>query len=259
MFLSQISELSGMSKGYWDNSSITTRIKRVYKKGGLLFLIKSGFGVLWRSVKYPFLHYWFNHISKLGVFLFNGREYAYFANIYNTTWQNERVVEIPIASRVLAEHKGERILEVGHVLGHYTEVSHDVLDKYELSEGVINEDVATFAPQEKYDFIISVSTMEHVGWDEEPRDPEKVIKSFDNLKNNCLKKGGTIMVTIPVDWNPSLDDHVRSGRIKFDEIYYLAKNERGKWSEVDERVALNLKYDRTVPSARAIYLGFIRG
>jgi hypothetical protein len=38
-----------------------------------------------------------------------------------------------------------------------------VLDKYEQAPGVINEDVVSFSPPQKYDLIVSVSTLEHVG------------------------------------------------------------------------------------------------
>ena len=43
---------------------------------------------------------------------------------------------------------------------------HDVLDKYEKGNNVINDDVVSFSTEVKYDLIVSVSTLEHVGWDE---------------------------------------------------------------------------------------------
>jgi hypothetical protein len=108
-------------------------------------------------------------------FIFNGKTYYYFVHKYNTTWKNERAVEVPIIWDIVREHyrQGKRVLEVGNVLSHYFRIFHDVLDKYEVAEGVINQDVVDFKPAWKYDLIVSISTLEHVGWDEEPKEPEK--------------------------------------------------------------------------------------
>ena len=52
------------------------------------------------------------------------------------------------------------MLEVGHVLGHYGNHDHAVLDKYETAAGVINEDI-TLADRGRFDLILSISTFEH--------------------------------------------------------------------------------------------------
>ena len=38
---------------------------------------------------------------------------------------------------------------------------------------VINEDITYFQPNHKYDLIVSISTFEHIGFDEDPRDTVK--------------------------------------------------------------------------------------
>lgn len=68
------------------------------------------------------------------------------------------------------------MLEVGNVLSHYFPIHHDIVDKYEVCPGVINQDIADFLPQEKYDLILSISTVEHVGWDEQPQEPTKLLQ-----------------------------------------------------------------------------------
>jgi hypothetical protein len=51
-----------------------------------------------------------------------------------------------------------RILEVGNVLQNYAiKIKRDILDKYDLTPGLINSDVVDFHPLEKYDFIVSIS------------------------------------------------------------------------------------------------------
>jgi hypothetical protein len=64
-------------------------------------------------------------------------------------------------------YKERNILEIGNVLSHYFPVNHDIVDKYEKADGVINQDVVHFYSPKKYDLIVSVSTLEHVGWDED--------------------------------------------------------------------------------------------
>ena len=77
-------------------------------------------------------------------FVFKGYTLNYFHHAYNKTWQNERAVEIPIIWGILTGYQGKRILEVGNVLSHYIPVEHDIVDKYEMAPGVINQDVVDY-------------------------------------------------------------------------------------------------------------------
>jgi hypothetical protein len=106
-------------------------------------------------------------------FRVGGQRYRYAFHGYNTTWRNERCVEIPLAIEILDAWHEKRILEVGNVLSHYRPVDHDVLDKYERAPRVVNEDVLEFRPSAPYDLIFSVSTMEHIGWDETTENPRR--------------------------------------------------------------------------------------
>src|SRR6202034_3735504 len=107
--------------------------------------------------------------------------YYYFYHRYNYTWKNERTIEIPIIWDIIRKNPNKEILEVGNVLSHYYQVHHTILDKYEKGDNVINEDVIDFNPKKKYDLIVSISTLEHVGWDEEPRQPLKILTAVTNL------------------------------------------------------------------------------
>ena len=107
--------------------------------------------------------------------LFHGLSHEYFYNSYNFTWCNERIVEVPIIMRFIEEAGNKRILEVGNVLSHYVAHDHDVVDKYERSSMIINEDIAHFRSEKPYDLIVSISTLEHIGWDEsDSRNPERL-------------------------------------------------------------------------------------
>lgn len=108
------------------------------------------------------------------------------------TWHGERAVEIAIVLEMVKKYQGMNILEIGNVLSHHVKFEHDVLDKYEIAKGVINEDIVDFKSDKKYDLIVSVSTIEHVGWDEKPRDNMKILRAIENLKTIIVSRGGTI-------------------------------------------------------------------
>lgn len=120
-------------------------------------------------------------------FRFDGREYEYPFHPYNRTWKNERSVEIPIVRAILLRHHGARILEVGNVLAHYFPIQHDVIDKYEVLPGVINQDILAFVPAEKYDLILSISRLEHIGWDEQPKDPPKLLQAIQHVQSYAIR------------------------------------------------------------------------
>lgn len=190
-------------------------------------------------------------------FIHNGKNYKYWYHIHNTTWKNERAVEIPLICKIMVEYKNLDILEIGNVLSHYFNIHHDVVDKYEKSEGVINQDVVDFSPQKKYDLIISISTLEHVGWDEYPREPQKIFKAMDNLKN-CLAPGGKLVVTLPIGSNPGLDKYLETGEIKFTENYYLKRiSEDNRWIEVNSDF-LGAEYGKPYNGANVLFLGIYK-
>jgi hypothetical protein len=193
-------------------------------------------------------------------FRFRGKEYVYCAHWYNGTWRNERAVEIPIAQEFLesAYRNGKRVLEIGHTLGRYMPTHHDVADKYEETSSVIREDIATWKPVAPYDAIISVSTMEHVDWNEEPRTPELVLVAFQNVIDNCLAEGGEFMVTIPFGWNIKLDEYLASGRLKFDVQYFLKRTGKNRnWREASWEEVRGALYDFFVYTADALCVGLI--
>jgi len=139
-------------------------------------------------------------------FKFQGKRYKYFIRRYNHTWGNERAIEVPLIMEAVLGFKGKKILEFGNVLSHYFSFKHDVLDKYEKGKGVINEDVCSFNSDKKYDLIVSISTLEHVGWNTgEKKDKKKIKKAIENLKK-LLSPKGKIISSVPLGYNPSLDD-----------------------------------------------------
>jgi SAM-dependent methyltransferase len=214
----------------------------------------------------PFLnqmnHLWYNYYKKTrskGTFVFQGKTYGYFWHECCTTGINERAVEIPITWEIVKEHQGKNVLEVGNVLSHYFSVDHDVVDKYEVRDNVINQDVVDFQPSKKYDLIVSISTLEHVGWDETPRESKKVLRAIENLKK-CLTVKGRIAFTLPMGYNPDLDRLLREGKIPFTRRHCLKRISRdNKWIEVDWEMIRDAKYGYPFHCANGLVVGVIEG
>lgn len=190
-------------------------------------------------------------------FRFAGRDYPYFYSHYNSTWVNERTVELAIVTDLLERTPG-RCLEVGNVLSHYLPVRHDVVDKYEPSPNVINVDVVDYRSPQPYDLIVSISTLEHVGWDEEPRDPQKVGNAVARLKS-LLAPGGLLLFTVPLGHNPKLDELLARGELQLTEQRYLQRiSLDNRWREVDAPAVRGAAYNRPFFYANALAVGIYR-
>jgi hypothetical protein len=186
-------------------------------------------------------------------FIFNGKSYRYFYHYYNTTWNNSRCVEVPIAYQYIRDCPG-RALEFGNVLPHYFAFWHDVVDKYERWPGVVNCDIVDFEGEEPYDLIVSIGTLEHVGRDEPLREHGKVAKALRSLIRNC-RVGGAIVATFPIGYNLETDELI--SRAAFDETYFLRRSKDG-WAQTSLEEALGLRYDFEKNVEGAVFIGVIR-
>ncbi|MBU2616341.1 MAG: class I SAM-dependent methyltransferase [Nanoarchaeota archaeon] len=194
-------------------------------------------------------------------FFFKGKKFPYFYHIHNTTWGNERIIEVPIVMNYIKESfiKRKRILEVGAVLVHYYPSRWDILDKYERRRKIINKDILDFKPFNKYDLIVSISTFEHVGFDEEIKDPVKIIRAIKNLKENCLEVGGRGVITLPLGYNLEMDKLLFANKLDFDERIFLKRiNKENQWIEISEKEAKNSKYNKPFKAANSIVIGIIQ-
>lgn len=222
------------------------------------------FGIYTKITKYgkkfaEFCEYeYIKNKRKNHYFVFNKQKYNYFIHPYNCTWKNERTVEIPIIKKILDENKNKEVLEVGNVMPHYGVTGHDILDKYETAENVINEDVINFKPQKKYDLIISISTLEHVGQDEKIKDNTKILKAISNLKKLLTNKG-QIIITLPLGYNKNMDLLIKKGKIDFKKKFLMVRiSEENIWRQVPWKKNLNVKYGRPFFGANGLIIGIIK-
>jgi hypothetical protein len=175
-------------------------------------------------------------------FRLGDRAYHYLCHPAGWSWTTERAVEVPIVMAALASHPDARLLEVGNVLRSYVEHRGDVVDLHEVAPGVANEDIVDFSAP-PYDLIVSISTLEHVGWDEPELEPDKASRAFRHLAD-LLSPGGALLVTIPLGYHRFLDRDLFHGRLPVDEVRYLRRMTRSNlWSEVDETAAWGSTYE----------------
>jgi glycosyltransferase involved in cell wall biosynthesis len=191
-------------------------------------------------------------------FRFDGADYRYLYHRYNNTWMNERAVEVPIARRAIEEHAGESVLEIGNVLSHYDAPPHEIVDKYERGPDVRNIDVLDLEPERRWDLIVSVSTLEHVGVDDAPLDPDRGAEAAELLASR-LAPGGELLLTVPVGYNPDLDRTLAGGAIDGMDLRALRRVQAGPhWEEVAPYAVLGQSYDWRNSTARAVLIGRLR-
>lgn len=192
-------------------------------------------------------------------FTFRGRTYPYLFHSYKHAWLTERAVEVPVLQRILEDYSGKRILEVGNVLAHYGAVDHVVVDKYETAPGVLNLDVLELGELGQFDLIVAISTLEHVGRDEEPRDADKAVRATLGLRD-LLAPGGQLVITVPAGYNPALDEGLRSGAIPTRAMAAMARVGEGRrWRETSPAEAWSTSYDFLLYAARGVVFGFLDG
>ena len=203
------------------------------------------------ALRIPTTSFWARAIAKSAVYaqypfrrvawhqtvVYEGVRLRCFAHPYNATWRNERAVEIPIARNFITNQpRGSRGLELGNVLAHYQPVTHTVVDKYEIAPGVINEDIVDYVAPLPFDWSISISTIEHVGFNEPVLDTTKSAAAIGRLRS-LLSPGGRLLVTAPRGFNPGLDACVTDGSLGPARESFFVRSATG-WESVPRKVAL---------------------
>jgi hypothetical protein len=224
------------------------------------------------------ISYWYYFfLNRLRRFTFRGIRCPYVTSRYQIAFLTERTVEIPAVLSILAEHRNERVLEVGNVLSHYVPVGHDVIDKYEKAPGIINTDIVEYSPPAPYDTVVCISTLEHIGWDENPqdtiriyiqkKDPKDVLKHADPVKiaatitllKKMVRPGGRIIFSVPMGYNPHLDKMLSQGKIEMTERYCMIRvSKNNRWVETTWENVLTRKYNEPYLCANGLLVGVIR-
>jgi hypothetical protein len=185
-------------------------------------------------------------------FELNGKTYQYFYNDYNTTGRNERKVEVPVFMDEISKHQGQRILEVGNVISHYYPVTWDVVDLYEEAPGVINQNISCYTTPDKYDFVFSVSTMEHTGYGNE------LIAGFDNIFNCLLKPGCEMFLSLPWAYNRDFEHRLLSGELGYARSYFMKQEPAGIFTQCTLGDLEGIKYDKPYFAGNGFVLSYLK-
>lgn len=196
-------------------------------------------------------------------FILDGKKFSYFYHPHGS-WANERCVEVAIGLSYLKEYKPVDVLEVGNVISMYQPVFHTVVDKYDKQTGVINEDVVDFDTTKRFKLIFSISTLEHVGFDETTgirlNDIDKVQDSVDNLKR-LLTDDGLLVVTMPIGYRDSLDDKIYNNDFGFSSISLFRRvSWSNRWIEtfmpyLSFEEFKSIHFDSPFPKANGLFVG----
>ncbi|MEM0465197.1 MAG: hypothetical protein QXW97_00675 [Candidatus Pacearchaeota archaeon] len=248
-----------MTYGRLKSNIFSKSFRDIKNEGFIYFFIKT-----FRFFYHKYLQKNANRITKKLLkkqkeyFIFNNKKIPYLINAYNLSWMNERTIEIPIILELIKKVKAKRILEVGAVLQHYIEINWDVVDKFEKGDKrVLNLDIVDFKPKKKYDLILSISTLEHIGFDDE-NNPEKIISAIKNIKQ-ILKKNGIFVATMPLGYNKYMDKLIFNKKIDFDEIYFMKRiSRKNKWKQVNINEVKNVRYNYPYNNANAIVIAIYR-
>ena len=134
-------------------------------------------------------------------------------------------MEVPLARAFIERHPGQGI-EVGNVLSHYGEVAHPIYDKYERARGVQNVDVVDIEAN-ALSYIVCISTLEHVGWDEPQQDETKSLRALVHLRSLLLPEG-RLFASFRLGSHPALTDAVLSGAVGADlDLFYAQEYTSG--------------------------------
>jgi SAM-dependent methyltransferase len=194
-----------------------------------------------------------------GHFHYGAGRYPYMYARYKRSWLTERAVEVPVIGALVDREPRARVLELGHVLGHYRPIAHTVVDKYERAPGVLNRDVLELDGLGRFDLIVAISTLEHVGWDEAPRDPGKAVQAVAALRS-LLAPGGRLELTVPVGYNPAFDAALREGEIELAAAGAMVRGEGvASWREVEPREVWSAPYDFLLYRARGVLFATLGG
>lgn len=203
----------------------------------------------------------------------------------------ERAIEVPLALDFLAQYQGnERILEVGNVLQHYEHIVQQhftspprrIVDKFEIGRDVENIDLMDMDSAHKFQAILSISTVEHVGQFCAPTgefgelegqvDLEAPLKAIAKIYD-LLDVGGCALLTVPfgtltaggwyIQFSADYLDILTTSyglpraALHVSTLKQVARekrwsNPRQHWLEADMQTLHGIRYDSFLSGARAI-------
>ncbi len=202
---------------------------------------------------------WARLTRRRPTFEYSGHELEQFWHPYNRTWLSERVLEIPVAMWFVEQFPPDAAgLEVGNVLSHYGVTGHRVVDKYEVADGVENIDVLDLRAEEPLDWVVAISTLEHVGWDEPEQDVDKAVRALTHLRS-LVRPGGRVLLTVPLGHNPGMDRYLLSSENDAERGAIFVRDARDHWTQVERVDPSEQRYSYELRSGACVWIGEFDG
>lgn len=85
------------------------------------------------------------------------------------------------------------------------------------------------------------------------KEPTKPGRAIELLKS-LLTIGGRLVATMPLSYNPAIDNGIRDGHFGFDEIIALRRQRFSTWCQVSLKEALQAKWASPYPFGNAIVI-----
>jgi len=129
---------------------------------------------------------------------------------------------------------------------------HTVLDKFETAASVINEDITAWQTDRRFALILSISTFEHIGFDDaEGQSREKILAAIAACRA-LLTPDGRLVITVPLGYNPDLDELIETDTLGEDLVSFLLRSGPRDWAEVARAEAVGTPFGRPFPYANAL-------
>lgn len=162
---------------------------------------------------------------------------------YNNPKTNERNIELPLGFWFLEEHPLNTI-EIGEVTAMYHEAKHPV---YDLSSADASRRKDVFDINMTGCNVLSISTVEHVGFGDYGNKPEPHL-AIEAIKK-IRKEASRYLITFPVGYNIELDDDLMTSGIPY---FLMERDADNKWYYVRHKDLTKFKYNSPYYAGNAI-------
>lgn len=152
---------------------------------------------------------------------------------YNQPSNNERKIEMPLAFWFIENHQD--VVEIGEVTPFYREPNHPV---YDLSSHIKERKRDLFKVDLSDKNVVSVSTVEHVGFGDYGNSPEPhlAIEAITYIK----RKAKNYLITFPIGYNRELEnDLVQSGY----HYFLMERDNQNNWRMCDHKDMNKFEYN----------------
>lgn len=231
---------------------------------GKYFLLQGGIGLL--IAKFADTFRWRRTLlmrallpfKRKAYFEYHEKKLTYCTSKYNHSDLNERTIEVPIIEYYIDLEPHAKVIELGAVLQHYRRVNFVVVDKFEKGNEILNVDIVDFKPKQKFDLLISISTLEHIGFDDDT-DPDKIVKVVKHIRTHVLSPTGKAVISFPLGYNPHLDQLIQSKRMKlFDRLEFMERySHLNYWRMRLRPPVFPVTYNARYNNAQLLGIGFI--